>query len=404
MSRKFKLFEVYGVELEYMIVDKTTLKAKPIADELIKMVTGDYTSDVERGPIAWSNELVSHVVELKTNGPVKDMAGLDALFMENVKEIQGLLAQHGAMLMPTAVHPFFDPMTETQIWPHEYNEVYSLYNRMFDCKGHGWSNLQSTHINLPFNGDEEFGKLHAAIRVLLPIIPCLSASSPILDGEVSAWKDARLEAYRHNQESIPEIAGHIVPEAVFTQADYQEKIFSPIMAKVRPYDTDKVLDKHFVNSRGAIARFDRGAIEIRIIDIQECPKADIAILQAIVAVLKALVNETWCLAEEQRSWNEKDLKDLLLDHIQFADDTVIRDSAYLKLFGIQADEMSTKDLWKHLMKACSIQDDTLDLILSEGCLSSRILSALKGSTERKEMETIFHELSACLNENRLFRS
>jgi carboxylate-amine ligase len=98
------------------------------------------------------------------------------------------------------------------------------------------------------------------------------------------------------------------------------------------------------------------------------------------------------------------LKALLLDHIQFADDTVIRDSAYLKLFGIQADEMSTKDLWKHLMKTCDHQDDTLDLILSEGCLSTRILSALKGSTERKEMEIIFHELSACLNENRLFRS
>jgi hypothetical protein len=31
------------------------------------------------------------------------------------------------------------------------------------------------------------------------------------------------------------------------------------------------MDHHFANSRGAIARFDRGAIEIRVIDIQECP-------------------------------------------------------------------------------------------------------------------------------------
>ena len=32
-----------------------------------------------------------------------------------------------------------------------------------------------------------------------------------------------------------------------------------------------------MNSRGAIARFDRNAIEIRVIDVQECPKADLAI-------------------------------------------------------------------------------------------------------------------------------
>jgi carboxylate-amine ligase len=402
MSKKFKIFEVYGVELEYMIVDKKTMKARPIADELIKKVTGEYTADVERGAIAWSNELVSHVLELKTNGPVSSFEGLDVKFMENVKEIQDLLAEEGAMLMPTAVHPFFDPMTETKIWPHEYNEVYSLYNRMFDCKGHGWSNLQSTHINLPFDGDEEFGKLHAAVRVLLPIIPCLSASSPILDGKISAWKDARLEEYRHNQERIPEIAGHIVPEAVFTHKDYQDRIFSPIMEKVRPFDTDKVLDKHFVNSRGAIARFDRGAIEIRIIDIQECPKADIAILKAIVAVLKALVNEQWVTLETLKKWDEKDLKKILLDHVKDAEDTVIKNAEYLKLFGLNTEEIKSKVLWKHLMRDCEVEDAVMDHILLQGSLSTRILKALHSSEDKKDIEKVFMQLAKCLNENKLF--
>ena len=77
-----------------------------------------------------------------------------------------------------------NPLTETVIWPHDNNEIYSLYDKIFDCRGHGWSNLQSVHINLPFKDELEFRKLHSAIRLLLPIIPALSASSPFADGTI----------------------------------------------------------------------------------------------------------------------------------------------------------------------------------------------------------------------------
>ena len=43
--------------------------------------------------------------------------------------------------------------------------IYDTFDRIFSCKGHGWANLQSMQINLPFRGDEEFARLHAAIRV-----------------------------------------------------------------------------------------------------------------------------------------------------------------------------------------------------------------------------------------------
>ncbi|MBK9976184.1 MAG: hypothetical protein IPP14_15545 [Planctomycetes bacterium] len=72
------------------------------------------------------------------------------------------------------MHPFFDPMTETKLWPLSNNVVYETHNRIFDCRGHGWSNLQSTHLNLPFANDTEFARLHAAIRMILLILPALS--------------------------------------------------------------------------------------------------------------------------------------------------------------------------------------------------------------------------------------
>ena len=59
----YSLFEVFGVEMEYMIVDRSTLSVKAVADELLKKMTGEYISDYENGIIDWSNELVNHVVE-----------------------------------------------------------------------------------------------------------------------------------------------------------------------------------------------------------------------------------------------------------------------------------------------------------------------------------------------------
>ncbi|MBA4054272.1 MAG: glutamate--cysteine ligase, partial [Marivirga sp.] len=162
---RIHLFQGYGVELEYMLVDRDTLNIKPITDELLKHVLGNYGSDVENGMVTWSNELVLHVVELKSTRPESNFPDLENEFAENIRRINSILSQWNTMLMPTAAHPFMDPMTETKLWPHENNEVYTIYNRIFDCKGHGWSNLQSTHLNLPFYDDEEFARLHAAVRL-----------------------------------------------------------------------------------------------------------------------------------------------------------------------------------------------------------------------------------------------
>jgi len=219
---------VFGVELEYMIVNRDTLAVMPITDQLIAAKLGEIASDVENGSIAWSNELTAHVIEIKTNGPVKSYKGLAADFHANILEINELLAPFNAMLLPTAAHPFMNPFTETVLWQHDNNEVYALYNRIFDCRGHGWSNLQSMHLNLPFANDEEFGRLHAAIRFLLPIIPGLTASSPMLDGQLTASLDARMKTYSTNQAKLPQLMGALIPEAVFTECDYKKVMFEPI--------------------------------------------------------------------------------------------------------------------------------------------------------------------------------
>lgn len=406
MSKKYRLFEVFGIELEYMLINTSNFKVSPVVDQLLSLKNGALTSDIDNGKIAWSNELVAHVVELKTNGPTADLETLSENFHKNVLEINQILKQINAQLLPTASHPLMNPSKDTQLWKHSYSQVYELYNRIFDCKGHGWSNVQSTHINLPFYDDLEFEKLHAAIRILLPLIPGLCASSPILDGNITNIMDSRLEFYKTNQKEIPEMTGLVIPERVFSKIDYYTTIFEPIKKAIKPFDTKKILDHHFLNSRGAIARFDRNAIEIRLVDIQECPKADIAICILIIEVLKAFVNKKFCSLQVQKKWTKEELFLILNDGIKYGEHSKIDNLDYLSLFGIK--ETSTMhDIWKHLYnqvkKKISLENQkTIETILTEGTLSTRILKAIGEDISDKKIKDVYSKLAKCLDTNQLF--
>src|SRR5688500_10239258 len=380
---RIHLFQGYGIELEYMLVDRDTLKVKPVTDELIKHETGAYQSDFENGIVTWSNELVLHVVELKSTRPENNFNALENAFAENIKRINAILASSNTMLMPTAAHPFMDPMAETRIWPHENNEVYDIYNRIFDCRGHGWSNLQSTHLNLPFYDDEEFAKLHAAVRLILPLLPALCASSPILDGNLTGMLDTRLKYYKTNQAKIPSITGRVIPEAVFSKRNYLNTIYEKIKSDIAPYDPGKMLNPIWVNSRGAIPRFDRGSIEIRIMDIQECPAADMAILGLVIETIKALVSEKFIDFESQMKWKTDFLAQLLDKTSERGQAVTIADRDYLRVFGFSGNSATVVELWRHITErlvrlgnvAVSTGRREIDVVLTEGSLAQRIVKA-----------------------------
>lgn len=405
MSR-LRLFDAYGVELEYMIVDAASLAARPLAARLLVDGAGVVQSEVEHGPISWSNELVSHVLELKTTDPAPSLEGLDHRFAAHVRKANARLRPLGCVLLGTGAHPFFDPHAETVIWPGEYTEVYRTYDRIFGVRGHGWSNLQSVHLNLPFGDDAEFGRLHAAVRLALPVIPALAASTPYLDGRRTDHLDARLHVYRHNQDRIPELVGDVVPEAVFSEGEYETRVFGPVMAALAPHDPDRVLKKYFANSRGAIARFDRGSIEIRVIDLQECPTADLAVVALLVAVIRGLVEERWSTYADQRGWGADPLVTILDGCIRDADLHEIRDREYLRVFGLDA-PTTAGALWTHLYREVSGWLDegyarAIEHILERGTLARRLVESAGAAPGRETFRDVYGHLAACLEENRMF--
>jgi carboxylate-amine ligase len=409
--RHLHLFEGFGVELEYMIVDAETLAVRPITDRLLHAVARQYVSEVDMGAISWSNELVLHVVELKTTSPAATLDGLTKQFQEHVGRINGLLEPWGARLMPTAMHPWMDPATEMRLWPHEYSPVYAALDRIFDCRGHGWANLQSVHLNLPFADDEEFGRLHAAIRLVLPILPALAASSPILEGRLTGMQDTRLDVYRTNAARIPRVTGQVVPEPVYSRADYEREILQPLYAAIAPFDAQGTLQYEWLNARGAIARFDRNSIEIRLLDVQECPAADVAICAAVVAALHGLVSERWSDVDAQQLYPSEPLVELLSEATRDADQAVIVETDYLALFGYGGPVPCTaRDLWRHLIEASSgpldgiaaCFRDTLRTIVETGPLARRILDCLRPDASRERMFRVYRDLCDCLAQGRMF--
>ena len=409
MTPSNSLFSRFGVELEYMIVDAQTLDIRPVADELIRLETGALQSDAPREDLEWSNELMLHVIELKTAAPAHALDALAARFHSDVVHINKLLSGLGLCLLPGGMHPWMSPDREARLWPHDGQSVYEAFDRIFNCRGHGWANLQSTHLNLPFAGEEEFARLHTAIRLLLPLIPALSASSPFAEGVHAGFLDYRLETYRHNCRRIPSITGRVVPEAIRSFVQYQQRILNRIYRDLKPHDPEGILRYEWANARGAITRFDRDTIEIRIIDVQECPAADLAILSMVVRVLTQLAGGEMSSLEDQFLPRTPDLERVFLNVLKQGEQAPVRSRLYLRALGCSdATSMSVGEIWSAWLERMSTPEDhwngILRTLLREGNLARRILRATGPSPSRDRIAGVYRQLAQCLHNGELFHA
>ncbi len=405
------VFSACGIELEYMIVDRESLAIRPLADRLLHALTDHPASTAERGMLGWSNELVRQLDRLAES------------FQNEVEDANRTLDLLGAQLMPTGMHPWMDPSLETVLWTQDNSAIYAAYDRIFGCSRHGFANLQSMHINLPFGSDAEFERLHAAVRLVLPFIPALAASSPLAEGRPTGFADYRLEVYRSNAGPLSTIAGDIVPDTATGRAQYEADVLAPMYREIAPLDPDGILQHEWLNSRGAIPRFDRNAIEIRVADTQECPRIDVAIAAIVVEVAKALYDERWSRLAEQQAIPTAALANAFRGAIRDAEAAVVDDAVLLRVIGLHEFPCTMRDVWAHWLKAAEADQPrgqhawwqpAIKDILDEGTLSGRISSALDGVSARDrerapdgpvEMERIrkvYAQLCRCLAESRMF--
>jgi glutamate---cysteine ligase / carboxylate-amine ligase len=404
----YHLFERHGVEMEYMIVDAATLDVRPVADALLARATGENgASEAEFGRISWSNELVRHVLEFKGTNPEPSLDGLESLFQAEVIRANSMLAEQGCRLLPTGMHPWMDPHKETVLWPYGNKEIYNAFDRIFNCKGHGWSNLQSTHINLPFCGDEEFHRLHAAIRVVLPLIPAISASTPFADAKAAPALDMRLESYRHNCARVPSITAGVVPASMASKAEYEERVLGRIYNDMEKLDPQGILRHEWVNARGAIARFERNTIEIRVIDLQECPRADMALVQYVTAVVKALVEGKLSALETQDTAVQSDLESVFQSCMKKAGQARIKAPSLCAALGMhESDTIAVRDIHAYLLDKVAPAKAPwrrhIETILSDGTLAERIMRATGDKPAQGKLREVYGRLADGLAKGECF--
>jgi gamma-glutamyl:cysteine ligase YbdK (ATP-grasp superfamily) len=309
------------------------------------------------------------------------------------------------------MHPFMNP-AEGKTWPRAGRVIYETYSRLFDTRGHGWMNVQSCHINLPFSDEKETVLLHNAIACLMPYLPALSASSPIVGGKFGPNVDNRLAFYRTNQKRIPHIAGKVVPEFMSSFAQYKRDIFEPIYRDLRKIPGGERLCHEWINSRGAIVRFNRRAIEIRVLDTQECVRMDIAIASFVRAALKTMVG--W-LASGEMSLPGHPM--LVADF-----DRAVRSGGEAEVSAVHFKpwlrghrrRLTPRDVLRRLFEesADKIPSDEAQYLpllahrLRRGSLSERIRrevhrrSGRRGTTPRDAIRAVYEELALCLEQNR----
>jgi len=287
----YRTLEVLGPEHEFSVVDEN-LKPMPIVDKIIKDFYGKVVNSVEQESFAFGKEMQLHVMEVKPNQPFKSPKIFEETMHRAVLKLLDFLEEkYNMFLLGTGMHPLLK-LEETGIWPHRHRKIYRAYSRIFNLKQHGWLNIQSFQLNLPYHSEEKAILMHNTLANICAYLPAISASSPIYEGKLSEDLDNRLKFYMENQKEIPSITGKVIPEYVQSFKQYKKEIIGGYSSELAKAGADNcLLYKEWVNSRGAIIRFDRKAIEIRVIDEQECIKSDVALSCFIRATLRGLLKE-----------------------------------------------------------------------------------------------------------------
>ncbi len=265
----------------------------PIADKLIKDLRGRVVNCVNLGKFSLGKELQTHVAEFKTNTPFRSPRTFEETMHGAVLKVSDFLERrYRARLLGLGMHPFLE-LGDAKVWPHRDRQIYRALSKIFNINQHGWLNIQSFQLNLSYSGEDRAMKLHNALANILPYIPAISASSPIYESKIGGCADNRLHFYQINQKEVPSITGDVVPEYVRSFEEYRKTTIQRYSLDLTRFNAPKsILFKEWMNSRGAIFRFDRKAIEIRIMDEQECIKSDVALSCFIRALLRGLLRKS----------------------------------------------------------------------------------------------------------------
>lgn len=263
-----------------------------MVDRLIKDFHGRIVNFVEQPTFTFGKELQLHVLELKPNEPFRSPRIFEETMQNAVLTLSDYVERkYEACLLGTGMHPLLR-LKDTGIWPHRHKQIYEAMSQIFNLKQHGWLNIQSYQLNLPYSNEKDAVALNNVLALLCAYLPAIAASSPVYEGKPGEDVDNRLQFYMRNQVEVPSIVGDVVPEHLSSLRQYKEEIVQRYSFDLVKAGAQKsLLNKDWINSRGVVIRFDRKAFEIRVMDEQECIKSDVALSCFTRAAARGLLEE-----------------------------------------------------------------------------------------------------------------
>lgn len=393
-TKKDPLFSTVMVSPTLAVVRAASLKASDADAELLAGLNGSAVSGTPKA-ISWSSGPAGHLIVLSTAQPIDDTAQAHAAMYAEVVRASTTLAERDLLLLPAGAHPFLaGSITAPATFPGADHA--------------GWRNNQCLVVKLPFT-DDDLAKVLAAVRVLLPILPALSAASPIIEGRIGPSLDMRLVLQSQRFSAWSALAGPIIPEAVFTRDEYYRTVFTPIVKALADIGMHNTADIMAMDSRSATANFDPDHIELKILDGQESIGANMALAELVVAVLRKLCNGRWTSTYVQRAWDAADLTEILQNVLRNGAQAVIDDQQYLRTFGCDAESMSAARLWEHIIAQVGKQlparsRDHAMFILREGNLAHRILRATGSEPDERKLVSVYERLRTSLIKDEVFRA
>ena len=392
----YRTLEVMGPEHEFSVVDDK-LAVLPIVDRVIRDFCGKIVNFVEQSGFTFGKELQLHVMEVKANFPFKSPELFEET-MQNavIKILEFLHKRYHANLLGGGMHPLLN-LDGTGVWPHRHRKIYEEYGKIFKLRRHGWLNIQSFHLNLPYANETEGIKLHNLMAGLCAYLPAICASSPVYESHFGPNVDNRLLFYKENQREVPSVTGDVIPEYIHSFGEYKRDVIGKFSQDLATAGAGKtLLFKEWVNSRGLIFRFDRKAIEIRVMDEQECVKSDVALSCFIRATVRGLMAEGAELLPHKILIG--DLNKVIADGLNAKVEHPQGKSArrvcqhYLDIAMTNANEDEKRYLW--LVKERIEKGNLSDLI------RSRILAKAKKTDFVEAVRSVYLPLIGCLADNK----
>jgi len=246
-----------GVEIEFQLLDPTTLDLTPAAPALLAAVPADLQLRIKQ-------EFIQSMVEINTDicatvGEVE--AGLTKLYTV----LDKLARKNNCLLYAASLHPFAKSSAQRTTDDVRYNRILNdlqLVGRRFITQG--------LHVHVGMPDGETAIRVCDEIRLYLPIFLALSTSSPFYEGQ-----DTGLCSYRAKLfEALP-LAG--IPDGFGSWT-----VFKNIIAMLIQSDIIKQVRDIWWDVR---PHPDFGTVEIRICDLP----SRFADIIALVALIQATV-------------------------------------------------------------------------------------------------------------------